>query len=243
MVHVTSAGTIRGLVGVISREVIALIRRVVVGAGIAALVIPGAFVPGSAGGGRSGGPLRPRPQQRFSSTPSSLRRPSTTRVACRSWSRSGGAPVAVREARRGEELSASRDRQVQRALRSVQDRAAEAVEAEGGRVESYLQSAYNGMRVNLPRRQLRAVSQLDGVKSIRAVPIHKIENATSVPFLGVPQVWQNTNFHGEGVKLAVIDTGIDYTHADFGGPGTVEAYKAANAAEGPATRHSAQRPG
>ena len=99
-----------------------------------------------------------------------------------------------------------------------------------------MQSAYNGMRVNLPRKQLRAVSQIDGVKSIRAVPIHTIENATSVPYLGVPQVWQNTNFHGEGIKLAVIDTGIDYTHADFGGPGTVAATARPTRPRRPATR-------
>ena len=31
------------------------------------------------------------------------------------------------------------------------------------------------------------------------------------------------------MKIAVIDTGIDYTHANFGGTGTVEAYALANA--------------
>ena len=36
---------------------------------------------------------------------------------------------------------------------------------------------------------------------------------------------------GEGIKIAVIDTGIDYTHANFGGPGTVAAYNAAHATE------------
>jgi len=33
--------------------------------------------------------------------------------------------------------------------------------------------------------------------------------------------------HGEHVRIAVIDTGVDYTHANFGGPGTVAAFDAA----------------
>ena len=28
------------------------------------------------------------------------------------------------------------------------------------------------------------------------------------------------------MTVAIVDTGVDYTHADFGGPGTVEAYEA-----------------
>jgi subtilisin family serine protease len=51
-----------------------------------------------------------------------------------------------------------------------------------------------------------------------------------VPFIGAPLVWQGTpGFRGEGMKIAIIDTGIDYTHANFGGPGTVAAFVAAEA--------------
>src|SRR5439155_598 len=46
---------------------------------------------------------------------------------------------------------------------------------------------------------------------------------------GTPAVWQSLGLHGEGVKIAIIDSGIDYTHANFGGPGTADAYTAAHA--------------
>lgn len=36
---------------------------------------------------------------------------------------------------------------------------------------------------------------------------------------------------GNGVTIAIIDTGVDYTHAGFGGPGTTEAFDAASAPE------------
>jgi subtilisin family serine protease len=59
--------------------------------------------------------------------------------------------------------------------------------------------------------------------------VHERNNETSVPFIGVPEgVWEDTGFTGAGVKIAVIDTGIDYTHANFGGPGTEAAYDLAD---------------
>lgn len=61
--------------------------------------------------------------------------------------------------------------------------------------------------------------------------VHHLDNAVSVPYLGVDQVWQDTGFTGKGIKVGIIDTGIDYTHADFAGPGTVAAYEVAKAAE------------
>ena len=47
-----------------------------------------------------------------------------------------------------------------------------------------------------------------------------------MPFIGATQVWNNLGVRGQGMKVAVVDTGIDYTHANFGGPGTVAAYEA-----------------
>ncbi|SNS50093.1 PA domain-containing protein [Micrococcales bacterium KH10] len=53
-------------------------------------------------------------------------------------------------------------------------------------------------------------------------------NANGDNLIGVPATWTGGNT-GEGVNIAVIDTGIDYTHKDFGGPGTPAAYDSAAA--------------
>ena len=45
-----------------------------------------------------------------------------------------------------------------------------------------------------------------------------------MPFIGAPAVWQDFGDTGSGQTIAVIDTGIDYTHANFGGAGTEAAY-------------------
>lgn len=46
----------------------------------------------------------------------------------------------------------------------------------------------------------------------------------SVPFIGAPRVWQELGWRGDTSLVAVLDTGVDYTHGAFGGPGTEEAY-------------------
>ena len=140
-----------------------------------------------------------------------------------------GDPVAVVQANTDGVLSAARVSQIRSGLKKSQDRVKAQIKTRGGKVLSQMQSAYNGMRVTMPRSQVRAVSQLDGVKAVTAAPIHTIDNVVSVPFLGVPKVWKNTGYLGQGVKVAIIDTGIDYTHADFGGAGTVAAFNAAKA--------------
>jgi minor extracellular serine protease Vpr len=53
-----------------------------------------------------------------------------------------------------------------------------------------------------------------------------ISRDNSASFIGALKVAEELGIDGEGIKVGVIDTGIDYTHAMFGGEGTVEAYKA-----------------
>jgi minor extracellular serine protease Vpr len=48
---------------------------------------------------------------------------------------------------------------------------------------------------------------------------------TSVQFIGADQA-QSRGIRGQGMRIGIIDTGIDYTHAMFGGAGTADAYKA-----------------
>jgi subtilisin family serine protease len=42
----------------------------------------------------------------------------------------------------------------------------------------------------------------------------KVDLSDSVPLIGAPSVW-NIGYNGSGVKIAILDTGIDNTHPDF----------------------------
>ncbi|MDE2448209.1 MAG: S8 family serine peptidase [Gammaproteobacteria bacterium] len=107
-----------------------------------------------------------------------------------------------------------------------------AILGSGGRVLAQFHGALNGIKIRIARDQIQTLKSLPGVTAVLPVRMYHLDNAESVPFIGAPQVWQGVpGYRGEGVKVAIIDTGVDYTQADFGGPGTVAAYKAALASD------------
>ena len=142
-----------------------------------------------------------------------------------------GDPVAVVQAKKGRDLTQDERNSVKGNLKKAQDAIADAIKGQGGKIQADMQSAYNGIQATIPAEHVDEVAALPNVVAVHAVKTYTVDNAVSVPFLGVPQVWQNTGYTGTNVKVAVIDTGIDYTHANFGGPGTVDAYKAALATD------------
>lgn len=142
-----------------------------------------------------------------------------------------GAPVAlVKAAKPGKHIDQAERDSVKSSLLATQESLRPRIEAAGGRILGQYQSAYNGIKVEIARRALSTLASLPGVQTVAPVEVMQIDNATSIPYLGTPSVWAGqTGFRGERIKVGVIDTGIDYTHANFGGPGTAAAYTAAHA--------------
>ncbi|WP_394279381.1 S8 family serine peptidase [Microbacterium sp.] len=140
-----------------------------------------------------------------------------------------GDPVAVVQAEEGRTLTKTERSTVKKDLKKAQDAIRGQIIERGGKIRAQMQSAYNGIQVSLPATQVDEVAALPGVIGVHQVVTHELDNAVSVPYLGVPSVWENTGYTGENVKVAILDTGIDYTHSAFGGPGTVEAFEAASA--------------
>jgi minor extracellular serine protease Vpr len=153
----------------------------------------------------------------------------------------GGAPVAVRDAHarrtQGQRLTGQQKDAIRQQLKDKQAALHGPLADAGARIIGQMQDAYNGIQVVVPQKNLPQLAALPGVVAIHAVPTFKPANINGVPFIGAPQAWQNTGATGAGVKVAIIDTGIDYTHADFGGPGTTAAwdYAFAHSTVDPAT--------
>ncbi len=82
------------------------------------------------------------------------------------------------------------------------------------------QRVYNGVAVLATPEQARTLASLPGVKALHPILSKEPATTSSIPFLSIPEVWgRGTGLRGEGIRIAVIDTGIDYLHLDFGGPG------------------------
>ncbi|WP_433363413.1 S8 family serine peptidase [Actinoplanes sp. CA-142083] len=142
------------------------------------------------------------------------------------------APVAVADADAATPLTTTQKNQRRDRIRKAQAPVEQKARQLGGTVLGSYQHAYNGIKVRVNANELDTLAAAPGVVSVHALQTVKPDNTKGVPMIGAPAVWNAPDkYRGEGIKVAVIDTGIDYTHADFGGPGTVAAYNAAHATE------------
>ena len=107
---------------------------------------------------------------------------------------------------------------------------------------------FNGVAVLAPSNRIKEILKLPGVKAV--YPDHPVQATLeqSVPLVGAPTVWAMTDslgraVRGQGVIVAIVDTGIDYTHPDLGGcfgPGcrVVAGYDVSNDDADPMDDHS-----
>ncbi|HKE94032.1 MAG TPA: S8 family serine peptidase, partial [Povalibacter sp.] len=95
-----------------------------------------------------------------------------------------------------------------------------ALASRGATILSAHRVGANGLRIRVKASEVEGISVLPGVRSVGRVEIHTLDNIDSVPWIGAPAVWSSVG-KGEGVRIGIIDSGIDYTHADFGGSGIV----------------------
>ncbi len=90
--------------------------------------------------------------------------------------------------------------------------------------------AHNAIAVRVDASQLTQLATLEGVAKVRPVLHYEMSLSETVPYVGGTAV-QARGRDGSGVTVAVLDSGIDYTHRNFGGGGTDAAYAAAYGAD------------
>jgi hypothetical protein len=85
-------------------------------------------------------------------------------------------------------------------------------------------SLIHGLALTLPQADVDRLAEMPGVRGI--FPDYRVHalQPPNVTQIGAPTVWAMTDpygrpVRGDGMRVAVLDTGIDYTHPDLGGGG------------------------
>lgn len=111
-------------------------------------------------------------------------------------------------------------------IRDAQGALSSRLESLGGKVLARVQNAHNAIAVSIDAAQLAQVASISGVAKVRPVLDYQLDLSETVPYVGATTV-QAKGVDGSGVTVAVLDSGIDYTHRNLGGAGTDAAYAAA----------------
>jgi subtilisin family serine protease len=111
-------------------------------------------------------------------------------------------------------------------LKDKQSAVAGQINGIGGRQVGQVTKALNALIVSVDRAKIGQIEALADVASVRPLNDYQLDLSETVPYIGAAAA-QAAGVTGAGVKVAILDSGLDYTHEDFGGPGTVAAYLAA----------------
>jgi len=93
-------------------------------------------------------------------------------------------------------------------------------------VSASVQLALNAVVLNVDAVDLPALARDASITRIVGVSNYAQDLSETVPYIGASAA-HDYGAKGQGVRIAVIDSGIDYTHKALGGPGTQAAYEAA----------------
>lgn len=100
----------------------------------------------------------------------------------------------------------------------------DAVDRSGAQVEvlAEFDTLLSAMTLLVDREDIPLLQTLPGVRAVEEDRRLEIMVDESVPLIGAPDVWDMEDAHGQavtglGMRIAIIDTGIDYDHPDLGG--------------------------
>lgn len=111
-------------------------------------------------------------------------------------------------------------------IRAAQDRLIPQIEGLGGKIRGRLTHLAAGLAVTIDVSRTDDLRALGGVIAVSSVGNYQLDLSETAGFIGA-RALESLGVTGAGVDVAVIDSGVDYTHVKLGGPGTVAAYNEA----------------
>ena len=131
-------------------------------------------------------------------------------------------------ARKSVPWTADQQRAYVQDLKAKQASVISGAQALGASLVGQLTHASNGVLMAIDANQLGALSRVSAVQGVMIVEDAQVALPTTTAYVGANTVRnRNPSIDGTGVRIAILDSGIDFTHYNMGGPGTVAAYQAA----------------
>jgi hypothetical protein len=158
--------------------------------------------------------------------------PSTAQAPARSgnaliplYVRLGDAPLAAVAGNKktGMKMTADQQRAYSAQLAAKQATLMSQIGALGGRQLASLTKASNALVVEVTANQAPVISRLPGVVQVMRVVDYQLDLANTVPYIGASAL-QASGIDGTGVRVAVLDSGVDFMHYNLGGTGSIADY-------------------
>ena len=134
--------------------------------------------------------------------------------------------VGANAKRAGSTMSLAQRQDYMAMLKAKQDAVAAQARALGATETSRVSKVLNAVVFSTKVSTLPQIQRIAGVASVRPVGTYQLSLTQTVPYIGAAAL-QTAGLTGAGVKVAVLDSGIDYTHKNLGGSGTAADYAAA----------------
>lgn len=135
----------------------------------------------------------------------------------------GGRPVTSYQATQlstaGTKMSDADKTAVRARITDQQNQLKGRIAAAGARIQSTFTDTLNGFRVLATLNQASQIARLPGVLKIYQVPLVHRDDLQSANYVEAVKTWTESGLTGKGVTIAVIDSGINYYHKNFGGSG------------------------
>src|SRR5436305_7224826 len=104
------------------------------------------------------------------------------------------------------------------AMQSFDDRFAQLARDLGApaRIHRKFERLFSGVSVTVPRADVQRIARLSYVAALHIDGVVHTMSNDSITKINADKVWTTYGTSGKGVVVAVIDTGIDYTHPALG---------------------------